>query len=105
MIPYGRQEIMQADISAVVNVLRSDFLKQVPVVPRFEEALANREGAQHSVAVNSATPALHIACPALGLGLKDWRWTSAVTFWTEPQQNAVAVVFLNAPVGSDNPRA
>lgn len=80
MIPYGRQEVTQADIDAVVDVLRSDFLTQGPVVPRFEEALANYCGARHGVAVNSATSALHIACLALDLGESDWLWTSPITF-------------------------
>lgn len=80
MIPYGRQEITDADVAAVVEVLRSDFLTQGPMVPRFEEALAAQVGARHAVAVNSATSALHIACLALGLGPGDWLWTSPVTF-------------------------
>jgi len=80
MIPYGRQDISEADINAVVEVLRSDFLTQGPVVPRFEEAVARYCGAQHAVAVNSATSALHIACLALGVGPGDWVWTSPNTF-------------------------
>jgi UDP-4-amino-4,6-dideoxy-N-acetyl-beta-L-altrosamine transaminase len=80
MIPYGRQEITQADIDAVVEVLRSDFLTQGPAVPKFEQAVANHCGAKHAVAVNSATSALHIACLALGLGPGDWLWTTPVTF-------------------------
>jgi UDP-4-amino-4,6-dideoxy-N-acetyl-beta-L-altrosamine transaminase len=80
MIPYGRQDISQADIDAVVEVLRSDFLTQGPTVPRFEEAVAQYCGAQHAVAVNSATSALHIACLALDLGPGDWLWTSPNTF-------------------------
>ncbi len=80
MIPYGRQEITEADIEAVVAVLRSDFLTQGPMVPRFEQAMAGYCGAQHAVAVNSATSALHVACLALGLGPGDWLWTSPITF-------------------------
>ncbi|MDP2030679.1 MAG: UDP-4-amino-4,6-dideoxy-N-acetyl-beta-L-altrosamine transaminase [Thiobacillus sp.] len=80
MIPYGRQDITQADIDAVVDVLRSDFLTQGPQVPRFESKLADYCGTQHAVAVNSATSALHIACLALGLGPGDWLWTSPITF-------------------------
>jgi len=80
MIPYGRQEITQSDVDAVVDVLRSDFLTQGPMVPRFEQAVANHVGAEHAVAVNSATSALHIACLALGLGPDDWLWTSPITF-------------------------
>jgi UDP-4-amino-4,6-dideoxy-N-acetyl-beta-L-altrosamine transaminase len=80
MIPYGRQEITVSDIDAVVGVLRSDFLTQGPLVPRFERAIAEHVGAKHAVAVNSATSALHIACLALGLGPGDWLWTSTITF-------------------------
>lgn len=80
MIPYGRHEITQADIDAVVEVLRSDFLTQGPVVPRFERAIAQHVGAAYGVAVNSATSALHVACLALDLGPGDWLWTSPVTF-------------------------
>ena len=80
MIPYGRQEITDRDVEAVLQVLRSDFLTQGPVVPRFEERVAAHVGAAHGVAVNSATSALHIACLALGLGPGDWLWTSPITF-------------------------
>src|SRR5690606_3451844 len=80
MIPYGRQDINQADIDAVVEVLKSDFLTQGPMVPRFEQAVASHVGAKHALAVNSATSALHIACLALGLGPGDWLWTSPITF-------------------------
>ncbi|MDD0842210.1 UDP-4-amino-4,6-dideoxy-N-acetyl-beta-L-altrosamine transaminase [Pseudomonas sp. Gutcm_11s] len=80
MIPYGRQDITQADIDAVIEVLRSDFLTQGPMVPRFEQSVAGHVGARHALAVNSATSALHIACLALGLGQGDWLWTSPVTF-------------------------
>lgn len=80
MIPYGRQDITQADIDAVVGVLQSDFLTQGPMVPRFEQRVAQHVGAGHALAVNSATSALHIACLALGLGPGDWLWTSPITF-------------------------
>jgi len=80
MIPYGRQDISQADIDAVMEVLRSDFLTQGPMAPRFEQAIADYCGVQHGVAVNSATSALHIACLALDLGPGDWLWTSPNTF-------------------------
>ena len=80
MIPYGRQDITQADIDAVVGVLQSDFLTQGPMVPRFEQIVAQHVGARHALAVNSATSALHIACLALGLGPGDWLWTTPVTF-------------------------
>lgn len=80
MIPYSRQDISQADIDAVVGVLRSDFLTQGPMVPRFETAVAQYCNVKHAVAVNSATSALHIACLALELGPGDWLWTSPNTF-------------------------
>lgn len=80
MIPYGRQSISQQDVDAVVEILNSDFLTQGPVVPRFEQSVADRVGARYGVAVNSATSALHIACAALGLGPGDLLWTSPITF-------------------------
>ncbi|MQX22955.1 UDP-4-amino-4,6-dideoxy-N-acetyl-beta-L-altrosamine transaminase [Sinorhizobium meliloti] len=80
MIPYGRQDITQADIDAVADVLRSDYLTQGPMVPRFEEALIEHTGAKFAIAANSATSALHIACMAVGLGPGDWLWTSPLTF-------------------------
>ncbi|NHI01394.1 UDP-4-amino-4,6-dideoxy-N-acetyl-beta-L-altrosamine transaminase [Oceanimonas sp. MB9] len=80
MIPYGKQDITQADIDAVVEVLQSDFLTQGPKVPLFEQTVAAKVGAKHALAVNSATSALHIACLALGLGKGDWLWTTPVTF-------------------------
>ena len=80
MIPYGRQDITQTDIDAVVGVLQSDFLTQGPMVPRFEQSVAEHVGATHALAVNSATSALHIACLALGLGPGDRLWTTPITF-------------------------
>jgi UDP-4-amino-4,6-dideoxy-N-acetyl-beta-L-altrosamine transaminase len=80
MIPYGRQEITQADIDAVVGVLQSDFLTQGPMVPRFEQDVAKHVGAEYALAVNSATSALHIACLALRLGPGDRLWTTPITF-------------------------
>jgi len=79
-IPYGRQDISEADVQAVVEVLRSDFLTQGPAVPAFEMLVSEYCGVNHAVAVNSATSALHIACLALGLGKGDWLWTSPITF-------------------------
>lgn len=80
MIPYGRQDISDADVQAVVQVLRSDFLTQGPAVPQFEQAVASHVGASYAVAVNSATSALHIACLALELGPADLLWTVPNTF-------------------------
>lgn len=80
MIPYGRQDITQADIDAVTAVLGSDFLTQGPAVPRFEGAVAAVTRARHGIAMNSATSALHLACLALDLGKGDLLWTSPNTF-------------------------
>ena len=79
-IPYGYQDITQADIDAVVAVLQSEYLTQGPMVPKFEDIVAQHCNASHAIAVNSATSALHIACMALGLGPGDWLWTSPITF-------------------------
>jgi UDP-4-amino-4,6-dideoxy-N-acetyl-beta-L-altrosamine transaminase len=80
MIPYGRQDITETDIDSVIAVLRSDYLTQGPVVPRFEQAVAAKVGARYAVASNSATSALHCACMALDLGPGDRLWTSPNTF-------------------------
>ena len=80
MIPYGRQDIQNSDVSAVLEVLQSDFLTQGPAVPRFEHAVAQYCGADCAVAVNSATSALHIALKALEVGAGDLVWTSPNTF-------------------------
>ena len=79
-IPYGRQDISEADIKAVTDVLRSNFLTQGPVVPAFENAVAAYCGVKYAIAVNSATSALHIACLALDVGKGDIVWTSPITF-------------------------
>ena len=80
MIPYGRQEITQQDIDAVLDVLDSDFLTQGPKVPMFEESVKQAACADYAVAVNSATSALHIACLALGVANGDLVWTTPITF-------------------------
>jgi UDP-4-amino-4,6-dideoxy-N-acetyl-beta-L-altrosamine transaminase len=80
VIPYGRQDINQADINSVTDVLQSDFLTQGPKIPLFEKTVSNYCGAKYGVAVNSATSALHIACLALGLKEGDWLWTSPNSF-------------------------
>lgn len=78
-IPYGKQNINQADVDAVVQVLQSDFLTQGPQVPLFEKSVAELVGAKYAFAMNSATSALHVACLALGLK-GDVLWTSPITF-------------------------
>ena len=79
-IPYGRQVVTEEDIDAVVEVLRSQYLTQGPVVPKFEKEVCRKVGASYGIGVNSATSALHIACLALGLAPGDWLWTSPITF-------------------------
>ncbi|OWW21317.1 UDP-4-amino-4,6-dideoxy-N-acetyl-beta-L-altrosamine transaminase [Noviherbaspirillum denitrificans] len=80
MIPYGRQDISDEDIRAVVDVLRSDWLTQGPAIEQFEKAVAQYCGAKYAVAVSNATAALHVACLAAGLGEGDVSWTSPNTF-------------------------
>ncbi len=80
MIPYGKQNISEEDISVVVDVMRSDFLTQGQKTPQFEEDISVYCGSKYALAVNSATSALHIACLALDLKKGDWLWTSPNTF-------------------------
>jgi len=80
MIPYGKQNISEEDIEAVVKVLRSDFITQGPILLQFEKAIADYVRAGHCVAVNSATCALHISMLSLGVGPGDVVWTSPITF-------------------------
>lgn len=79
-LPYGRQWISEADIQAVTDVLRSDWLTQGPAIERFERKVAEYCGAKHALAVSSATAALHIGALSLGLGPGDRLWTSPNTF-------------------------
>lgn len=79
-IPYGRQNISDEDIQRVVEVLKSDYLTQGPMVPEFENQICSYAGSKYATAVNSGTSALHIACLALGLGKGDWLWTTPITF-------------------------
>jgi len=79
-IPYGRQSIDDADVAAVVEVLRSDWLTQGPAIESFEQAVAAYSGAAHACAVSNATAALHLACLALDLGPGRRLWTSPNTF-------------------------
>ena len=79
-LPYGRQTITDQDIKAVINALKSPLITQGPLVPEFEKEVSNIVQAKGSIAVNSGTSALHIACLALGLGQNDYLWTSPITF-------------------------
>ena len=80
MIPYGKHLVDEDDIDAVVDVLRNQFLTQGTVVPQFEHALCEYTGANHCVAVNSATSGLHVACLAAGVIAGDAVWTVPNSF-------------------------
>ncbi|WP_420833189.1 UDP-4-amino-4,6-dideoxy-N-acetyl-beta-L-altrosamine transaminase [Pseudemcibacter aquimaris] len=94
MIPYGKQDINDDDINAVIDVLKSDFVTQGPKVPEFEQSLKYYTGASYAVAVNSGTSALHIACQALEVGKGDIVWTSPITF----AASSNAALYLGADV-------
>lgn len=94
MIPYGRQDISQADIDAVVDVLKSDYLTQGPRIEIFENKIAKMVNAKNAIAYNSATSALHGACFALGVSSGDWVWTSAITY----AASSNCALYLNAKV-------
>jgi len=79
-IPYGRQSVSEEDIEYISKILKSDFLTQGPLVPKFENEVKNYCGAKYAVAANSATSSLHLACLALDVGPEDIVWTSAITF-------------------------
>lgn len=79
-IPYGRQSIDEADIQAVVEVLRSDYLTTGPKVAEFERKVADYVGAKYAVAVCNGTAALHIACLSAGIGSGDEVITTPITF-------------------------
>ncbi len=91
MIPYGRQHVTQADIDTVIRVLQSDFLTQGPKVPLFEQAVADKVGAQYAVAANSGTSALHIACLAMGLGPGIVSGPHPSHLWHQPIVPCIAV--------------
>ncbi|MDC0075434.1 UDP-4-amino-4,6-dideoxy-N-acetyl-beta-L-altrosamine transaminase [Candidatus Thioglobus sp.] len=80
MIPYGKQDLNENDLQAVLNVLNSDFLTQGPQVPLFEKSISIYCGSNFAIASNSATSSLHIACKALGLCEGDYLWTSPNSF-------------------------
>lgn len=80
LLPYGRQSIDDADIEAVVEVLKSDWLTTGPKIAEFEERFAARVGARHAVSFSSGTAALHGAAFAAGLGPGDEAITTPMTF-------------------------
>ena len=79
-IPYGRQQITQEDVEAVIQTLNSDFLTQGPKVKEFEEKFAAYVGAKYAIAVNNATAGLHLAVLALGLKKGERVITTPITF-------------------------
>jgi UDP-4-amino-4,6-dideoxy-N-acetyl-beta-L-altrosamine transaminase len=79
-IPYGRQEITDDDVNAVVEVLRSDFLTQGPQIAKFEEAFARYIGSKYAVSVANGTAALHLSALAMGVKAGDGAITTPITF-------------------------
>ena len=79
-IPYGKQDITEGDLSAVLDVLKSANLTQGPQIPKFENCIKQATNSNYAVAMNSATSALHAACLALGVGKGDVVWTTPLTF-------------------------
>jgi len=79
-LPYGRQEITDADVEAVAEALRADFITQGPRIAEFEAAMCRYLGAAHAVALSSGTAALHAAAFAAGLGPGDQAITTPITF-------------------------
>ncbi len=80
IIPYSRQFVDEEDQKAVVRVLKSDYLTQGPEVRKFENTLSKFCNVNYSIALNSATSALHSSCVALGIGNNDLVWTVPITF-------------------------
>ena len=80
MIPYGKQNITEEDIQAVVKALKGDFLTQGPTILEFEKAFANYIGCQYAVAVSNGTAALHLSALALDVKEGDKVITTPITF-------------------------
>lgn len=98
LLPYGRQSIDEADIQAVVETLKSDWLTTGPKVAEFEQALADWVGAKYAVSFSSGTAALHGAAFAAGLGPGDEAITSPMTF----AATANCILYQNAtPIFAD----
>lgn len=93
MIPYVRHQVTDADVEAVTAVLRGAALTQGPVVPAFEQALADQSGARYAVAVNSGTAALTLALRAAGVKVGSSVWTSPISFMAT--SNAVLLAGAN----------
>ena len=79
-IPYGRQNITDDDIDAIIGVLKSDFLTQGPEIQNFENAFSKYIGAKYAVAVTNGTAALHLCSLALGVNSGDKVITTPITF-------------------------
>ncbi len=79
-IPYGRQNITDKDIKAVVDVLKSDFLTQGPTISKFEKAFAKYVGAKYAIAVSNGTAALHLCSLAMGVSKGHKVITTPITF-------------------------
>jgi perosamine synthetase len=98
LLPYGHQAITDADVAAVVEVLRSDWITSGPKVAEFEEAMAQVVGARHAVSFSSGTAGLHAATFAAGLAAGDEAVTTPMTFCA----TANAVLYQGAtPVFAD----
>ncbi len=80
MIPYGKQNITEEDVNAVVKALTSDFLTQGPEIASFEKAFAEYIGCKYAVAVSNGTAALHLCALALGVNKDSRVITSPITF-------------------------
>jgi UDP-4-amino-4,6-dideoxy-N-acetyl-beta-L-altrosamine transaminase len=79
-VPYSRQSINKNDIKAVTSVLKSDFLTTGPKVIEFEKKLQTIFSSKYSLALNSATSALHVACMSLDLKSNEYLWTTPISF-------------------------
>ncbi len=79
-LPYGKHKVTDADIHEVVKVLKSPYLTQGPIVPKFEKEVAQKVSSREAIAVSSATSGLHLSCLALGLSKGDYLWTSPISF-------------------------
>src|SRR5262245_6800130 len=94
MLPYAKQQISDADLAAVAEALRSDWLTTGPRVPAFEAALCNVTGARHAIAFSSGPAALHGATFAAGIGPGDEAITTPMTF----AASANAVLYMGGEV-------